>query len=119
LSDNKDCHKFRFSIVRIVASVSIVTNPQDCQKGGNIPGLSIIIKIVTVIDEMQKPNREEKGKCKNNFSTFERRKRNLKFSCPVSRREREIGKYIELLRIQKIRVVKTFPFVSLSDSASG
>merc|ERR1712233_133292 len=90
---------------------------------------------------MQKnPNREEKEKFKNNFSTFERRKRNpnsfassreekeksriflpsferrkrnLEFLCPVSRREREIGKYIKLSRRQKIRVVKTFPFCNL------
>ena len=27
---NKDCHEFRFSIVRIVISVSIVTSLQDC-----------------------------------------------------------------------------------------
>ena len=27
-----DCHEFRFSIVRIVVSVSNVTNPQDCLK---------------------------------------------------------------------------------------
>ena len=30
LSGNKDCHEFRFSIVRIVISVSIVTSLQDC-----------------------------------------------------------------------------------------
>ena len=30
LSGNKDCHVFRFSIVRIVISVSIVTSLQDC-----------------------------------------------------------------------------------------
>ena len=30
LSGNKDCHQFRFSIVRIVISVSIVTSLQDC-----------------------------------------------------------------------------------------
>ena len=29
-SGNKDCHEFRFSIVRIVISVSIVTSLQDC-----------------------------------------------------------------------------------------
>ena len=46
-------------------------------------------------------------------SIFESRKRNLEFLCPVSRREREIGKYIKLSRRQKIRVVKTFPFCNL------
>ena len=30
LSGNKDCHEFRFSIVRIVISVSIFTSLQDC-----------------------------------------------------------------------------------------
>jgi len=30
LSGNKDCHEFRFSIVRIVINVSIVTSLQDC-----------------------------------------------------------------------------------------
>ena len=30
LSGNKDCHEFRFSIVRIVISVSNVTSLQDC-----------------------------------------------------------------------------------------
>ena len=30
LSGKKDCHEFRFSIVRIVISVSIVTSLQDC-----------------------------------------------------------------------------------------
>ena len=30
LSGYKDCHEFRFSIVRIVISVSIVTSLQDC-----------------------------------------------------------------------------------------
>ena len=40
--------------------------------------------------EAKKPNREEKEKLKNNFSHFERRKRNLNSLSPISRREREI-----------------------------
>ena len=32
------------------------------------------------------------------FPSFERRKRNLEFLCPISRTEREIGKFIKLSR---------------------
>ena len=41
LSGNKECHEFRFSIVRIVISVSIVISLQDCFKI-----FSTIVKIV-------------------------------------------------------------------------
>ena len=36
LSGNKDCHEFRFSIVRIVISVSIATSLQDCLVSQNL-----------------------------------------------------------------------------------
>ena len=44
LSGNKDCHEFRFSILRIVISVSIVTSLQDCFK---------IVKIVNFFNNCQ------------------------------------------------------------------
>ena len=37
LSNNKDCHEFRFSIVRIVNSVSNVKIPRIVQKHENLP----------------------------------------------------------------------------------
>ena len=49
--------------------------------------------------DAKKPNREEKEKLKNNFSTFERRKRNLNSLSPISRREREIR--IPLPRLER------------------
>ena len=38
MSGNKDCHEFRFSVLRIVISVSIVTSLQDCLvlQGGQV-----------------------------------------------------------------------------------
>ena len=48
-----------------------------------------------VIDERPKKfNREEKEKFEILFSNFGKRKRNLKFLSPVSRREREIWKRV-------------------------
>ena len=37
LSGNKDCHEFRFSIVRNVINVSNVTCPRIVQKSENLP----------------------------------------------------------------------------------
>ena len=49
--------------------------------------------------DAKKPNREEKEKLENNFSAFERRKRNLNSLSPISRREREI--WISLPRLER------------------
>ena len=62
LSDNNDCHEFRFSIVRIVISVSNVTSLQDClfncqncQKLSELSQLSKLSKkIVKIVDKIQK-----------------------------------------------------------------
>ena len=35
--NNKDCHESRFSIVRIVTSVSNITSPRIVQKSENLP----------------------------------------------------------------------------------
>ena len=51
--------------------------------------------------EAKKSNREEEEKFENNFSNFERRKRNLNSLSPVSRREREIRKNILNFREEK------------------
>ena len=70
----------------------------------------------------KKTNREEKEKLKNNFSTFERRKRNLnsisqfreekeksKFLCLVSRGEREILNFLAQFREEKEKPEFIFP----------
>ena len=49
--------------------------------------------------DAKKPDREEKEKLENNFSAFERRKRNLNSLSPISRREREI--WISLPRLER------------------
>ena len=72
--------------------------------------------------DAKKPNREEKEKLKNNFSTFERRKRNLnsisqfreekgksKFLCLVSRGEREISNFLAQFREEKEKPEFIFP----------
>ena len=72
--------------------------------------------------DAKKPNREEKEKLKNNFSTFERRKRNLnsisqfreekeksKFLCLVSRGEREILNFLAQFREEKEKPEFIFP----------
>ena len=43
-----NCHKFRFSIVRIVISVSNVTSLQNC------PQLSKVVKIANIVTKINK-----------------------------------------------------------------
>ena len=60
--------------------------------------------------EAKKSIREEKEKFENNFSHFERRKRNLNSLSPVSRKEREIWKLF--LPFWEEKEKSEFPFAS-------
>ena len=60
--------------------------------------------------EAKKSNREEKEKFEINFSSFERRKRNLILISPTSRGEREIWNWFLQFREEKEKY--EFPFLS-------